>query len=211
MDLLERIANFENMTTADPENEMAHFSLGNAYMEAGRFADAAAAFQRCTELVPTLSKAYQLGGDALIRAGFRAKAVTYLQEGYRVAAEQGDRMPMNAMGELLHSIDAELPAVTTDDRPAGAAAEGGFRCQRTGRLGTQLEKPPFRGPLGEYIHEHISAETWEQWINQGTKVINELRLDFSREHDQQVYDSHMLEFLGLEDIAAKIEAGEPVS
>ena len=32
---------------------------------------------------------------------------------------------------------------------------------------------------------------------QGTKVINELRLDFSREEDQKVYEDYMAEFLSI--------------
>ena len=56
-----------------------------------------------------------------------------------------------------------------------------------------------RGPLGEWIQQHIAAETWSDWIGQGTKVINELRLDFSREEDQAVFDQHMHEFLGIDD------------
>jgi Fe-S cluster biosynthesis and repair protein YggX len=72
-------------------------------------------------------------------------------------------------------------------------------CRRTGRPGTQLEKPPFRGPVGQWIYENISAETWNAWIGQGTKVINELRLDFSREQDQDTFDQHMHEFLGLDE------------
>ena len=51
----------------------------------------------------------------------------------------------------------------------------------------------------EWIRDNISAETWHEWIGQGTKVINELRLDFSREEDQAVYDQHMYEFLGIDD------------
>jgi Flp pilus assembly protein TadD len=34
----DRIAQFEKMASADPTNEMAHFSLGNAYLQTGRFA-----------------------------------------------------------------------------------------------------------------------------------------------------------------------------
>jgi Fe-S cluster biosynthesis and repair protein YggX len=52
--------------------------------------------------------------------------------------------------------------------------------------------------VGAWIQENISAETWKAWIGQGTKVINELRLDFSRDRDQEVYDQHMHEFLGLD-------------
>ena len=36
MDLAQRIAQFENMAHADPDNEMAHFSLGGAYAQACR-------------------------------------------------------------------------------------------------------------------------------------------------------------------------------
>ena len=35
-------------------------------------------------------------------------------------------------------------------------------------------------------------------IGQGTKVINELRLDFSRDRDQEIHDQHMREYLGYE-------------
>ena len=45
----------------------------------------------------------------------------------------------------------------------------------------------------------MAQETWEDWIKQGTKVINELRLDFSRDEDQETYDRYMYEFLGLDD------------
>jgi Fe-S cluster biosynthesis and repair protein YggX len=70
-------------------------------------------------------------------------------------------------------------------------------CASSGRPGNQLDDPPFRGPIGQWIHAHISAETWQVWIDQGTKVINELRLDFSREEDQNTYDLQMYDFLGI--------------
>ena len=42
----DRIAQFEKMAAADPTNEMAHFSLGNAYLQTGRFAEAAQSLER---------------------------------------------------------------------------------------------------------------------------------------------------------------------
>ena len=48
--LTQRIAQFENMTAADPENEMAHFSLGNSYLKAGRHAEAAGSLERLTHV-----------------------------------------------------------------------------------------------------------------------------------------------------------------
>ena len=203
----DRIANFEKMAQADPSNEMAHFSLGNAYLQAGRFAEAAQSLERCLAIAPEMSKAWQLCGQAQVGAGWADKAALTLTRGYEVAARKGDRMPQQAIAELLRSIGREPPKVEApvDEAAEALRASGAFVCQRTGRPGTKMETPPFRGPVGAWIHENISAETWKAWIGQGTKVINELRLDFSRDRDQEVYDQHMHEFLGLDpELLAKI-------
>ena len=196
----DRITQFEKMAREDPTNDMAHFSLGNAYLQAGRAAEAAKAFENAVAVNPGMSKAYQLGGEAMIKAGWVDKAEAILKKGYEVAATRGDRMPQQAIVELLTSIGREPPQVVA--APSGAdqlKISGAFVCRRTGRPGTKLPAPPFRGPLGQWIFENISAETWRTWIGQGTKVINELRLDLSRDQDQDAYDMHMREFLGIDD------------
>ena len=86
-----------------------------------------------------------------------------------------------------------------DEAAERLRASGTFVCSRTGRPGNKMEHPPFRGPIGAWISEHIAQETWTEWIGQGTKVINELRLDLSREEDQKTYDQHMHEYLGLDE------------
>jgi len=194
----QRIAQFTKMATDDPENDMAHYSLGGALMEAGRHAEAAGSYLRATQLNPTFSKAYQMAGQALIEAGQQSRAGEVLTEGYAIAAERGDLMPKKAIAALLESIGAPIPEV------AGAASEapvpeGAFRCQVTGKLGTPMSRPPFKGPVGAWIAENVSRETWNDWIGQGTKVINELRLDLSRDEDAATYDRHMREFLGIDD------------
>ncbi|MFM8640453.1 MAG: Fe(2+)-trafficking protein [Planctomycetota bacterium] len=196
----DRIAQFEKMASADPTNEMAHFSLGKAYLDSGRHAEAARSFERCVELAPDMSKAFQLAGQAMLGAGWADKAVDILNRGYETAARKGDLMPRNAIADLLRSIGREPPrlAPEVDAAAERARAAGGFVCQRTGRAGTKMASAPFRGPVGQWILENISAETWKQWIGQGTKVINELRLDFSRDKDQETYDQHMREFLGID-------------
>ncbi len=201
----DRIAQFEKMASADPSNEMAHFSLGNAYLQAGRHAEAAQSLSRCIELSPEMSKAYQLCAQAMIGAGWVDRAVDVLNRGIALAARKGDRMPEQAMVQLIRSIGREPPTV---ERPAVektpvAPGQGGFTCGRTGRTGTKLAKPPFKGPVGAWIQENISAETWDEWIRQGTKVINELRLDLSRDRDQDMYDQHMREYIGLDDETLK--------
>ncbi len=206
----ERIAQFERMAGEDPDNDMAHFSLGNAYVQAGRHADAAASFQRCIEHNGEMSKAYQLAGQALIDAGQEDRAAELLSTGYEVAASKGDVMPRDAIANLLKRIGRDVPVLSAEAKAKAHQVEqsGSFTCRSTGRPGMQLPDPPMRGALGQWIYENISAETWAAWIGQGTKVINELRLDFSREEDQQVFDQHMCEFLGIdaavyEELAAK--------
>lgn len=201
MDIAQRIAQFENMCREDPENDMAHFSLGGAYNQAGRFEEAARSYLRCVELNPGMSKAYQLGGAALMACGRTDEAAEILRRGYVEASNRGDLMPRNAMAELLEQLGEEVPAVRakTADEVARERGEGGFVCARTGRAGTKMSRPPFRGPVGAWIFEHISKETFDAWIAQGTKVINELRLDLSREEDAEVYDRHMREYLGIDD------------
>lgn len=195
----QRIAQFENMASADPENEMAHFSLGGAYLQAGRAAEAAKSLSRCIELNPEMSKAYQLAGEAMIKAGWSDQAVEILNKGYEVSAAKGDQMPKNAIADLLREIGREPPELSeqTQAKAKEVAESGAFICSRTGRPGTQLPEPPMRGGLGQWIQQNIAAETWQEWIGQGTKVINELRLDFSRDEDQAMYDQQMCEFLGI--------------
>jgi Fe-S cluster biosynthesis and repair protein YggX len=197
----ERITQFENMAAEDPTNDMAHFSLGNAYLQAERHREAAASLKRAIELNPEMSKAYQLAGEALIGAGEEGPAIEVLERGYQIASARGDMMPKQAITALLEGLGRKPPELSAE---AQAEAEriktsGAFICKATGRPGTQLPEPPMRGALGAWIHENIAAETWHGWIGQGTKVINELRLDFSREEDQEVYDQQMCEFLGIDE------------
>lgn len=205
MNIEQRIAQFENMCREDPTNDMAHFSLGGAYNQAGRFGEAARAFLAAIDQNRNLSKAYQMAGAALMACGNVEDAAEVLTRGYNVAGQRGDRMPQQAIGELLTKLGKSLPEVATEEP---AAAGGDFVCRRTGKPGTRLARPPFRGPVGRWIFENISAETFDAWIRQGTKVINELRLDLSRDQDAASYDQHMREYLGIdEDILREISAG----
>jgi Fe-S cluster biosynthesis and repair protein YggX len=201
MDINQRIAQFENMVQADPDNDMAHYSLGNAYAQALRWSDAASSYLRCIDKNPAMSKAYQLAGDALMHAGDNGRAIEVLTTGYKSAGARGDRMPQKAMGELLAKLGAPIPEVaakgpleTLQSAPAGA--------------GTKLSRPPFKGPVGNWIYENVTKETFDAWIAQGTKVINELRLDLSRDEDAAQYDKHMRDYLGIDDeLYQKLQSG----
>lgn len=201
MDANQRIEQFRQLCEQDPANDMAHFSLGGALAQAARHAEAADAYLRCIELTPTFSKAYQLAGAALIEAGKSDRAGEILTRGYTVAEAQGDLMPKKGITELLNKLGLPLPQSTAPTTASGSdpAAPGGFVCRRTNRPGTRMPRPPFRGGLGAWIQDNISKETFDEWIALGTKIINELRLDLSRDNDDAVYDYGMRRFIALTD------------
>jgi Fe-S cluster biosynthesis and repair protein YggX len=198
MEIENRIAQWEKMTLSDPENDMGWFSLGNAYRDGNRPEDAARAYDRAIAVNPGLSRAYQLRGQVLIQLGRNEEAGALLTTGYVKAAERGDVMPQRAMGSLLEKLGLPLPEVK-NAKPEEAVPEDGsaIRCKKTGLLGTRLPDPPMRGAIGRFIYDNYSAQTWRAWIAQGTKVINEMRLDFSNDSHQKVYDTQMMEWLGF--------------
>ena len=64
-----RIEQFRKMAEADPSNELGHFSLGRAYMDAAMFPEAAEAFEKAIAINANLSKAYQLLGASRTSQG----------------------------------------------------------------------------------------------------------------------------------------------
>ena len=198
-----RLQQFKQMSEADPDNELGHFSLGKAYFEAERFSEAIPPLARAVELNPRFSKAYQLLGEAYGRAGQRDKAIEIVTRGVTVADEQGDRMPREAMAGMLRQWGESVPTLrdaVRDGIPDGGSdrATSGFQCTRCRRPNGQLDKPPFKGALGEKILENVCSRCWWDWVTMGTKVINELGLELRNSADQQVYDQYLAEFLQID-------------
>src|SRR5437870_8327631 len=104
-----RIEQFRKMANDDPNNEIGHFSLGRALLEAGDAAEAAKSFQRVIALNPNISKAYQLLADAQLQQGQRDFAIDTLKTGARVAHKRGDLMPKNDMLRKLTELGIEMP------------------------------------------------------------------------------------------------------
>ncbi len=195
----ERIAQFQKMVETDPNNELAHFSLGSALADAGRWKDAGPCFQRVLALNPNYSRAYLLLGRVQRETGDKQYAIQTLTNGYRVAHKQGDLMPRNEMGEMLKELGAAVPDLDSKPAPAaGGGKETGFACSRCGG-GEPLKERPFKGPLGERVLASVCQSCWKEWIGMGTKVINELRLPMHDPQAQEMFDRHMKEFLNLGD------------
>ena len=197
--LNERIAQWEKMTREAPD-DMSWFSLGSAYREAGRLEEADKALAKAIELNDGMSRAYQIRAQTLIQLGHHDEAAEVLTAGYVKAAARGDVMPQRAMESLLQKLGQPVPsteAVAAAMPKVDPTDPNALLDKRSGKVGTRLPDPPMRGPLGKFIFAHYTQQTWREWIGQGTKVINELRLDFSRPDHQKVYEQHMLEWLGI--------------
>jgi Fe-S cluster biosynthesis and repair protein YggX len=181
-ELQDKIDRFQNMAMADPSNDMAHFSLGSALLEAQRFAEAATSFEACVKLNPEMTRAMELGGSAHLQMGNKAEAKKLLIQGYEQAASKGEMRVKDGIEAVMEAAGFELPTVEQVS---------------TAQTGKSLEEPPLPGATGQWILENVDEAQWDVWIGQGTKVINELRLDFSKEEDQKKYGEHMAEFLGI--------------
>jgi Fe-S cluster biosynthesis and repair protein YggX len=193
----ERISRFKNMVEQDPNNELAHFSLARAYMDGDLWTDAVPELQKTLTLKRDFSKAYVLLGTCQKELGQRDLAVSTLTQGYRIAQERGDLMPRNEMGGLLKELGAEVPETHAAELTEDMAAAGQIKCKRCGRIAPKMAEPPFSGEFGLELQNSSCAPCFKEWIGQGTKVINELRLNLTEKPAQDTYDQHMREFLNL--------------
>jgi tetratricopeptide (TPR) repeat protein len=107
--LADQIARFRNMAQEDPDNDLAHFRLGQFLMDDGQFEEAAKSFRRTLEITPEFSKVFQLLGECLIKLDKKAEAIEILTKGWTVADDRGDRMPRDAMEKLLKQLSAPVP------------------------------------------------------------------------------------------------------
>ena len=207
----DRIAQWEKMAEQAPD-DMAFFSLGNAYKEAERYGEAAKAYGKAISENQGMSRAYQFLGESLSKDGREDEAKPLLTKGYKIAAERGDVMPQRSIGEMLKRLDVDLPEVEDAAAKKAEIESSGNMVldRRAGQPQPRLADPPMRGPLGKFIYDHFGQITWNQWIGQGTKVINELRLDFSNVAHQDLYEQHMLEWLQVtqDEVTAYAEAGD---
>jgi len=192
-----RIEQFRKMAAEDPGNELGHFSLGRAYLDAGRYDDAIASFGRAIELNRGTPRAYQFIASAYVKKGEKDRGIEFLSTGMRIAQERGDRTAGEEMRRSLEELGIASPRLA-EPEAARASGEGEVFCHRCVRIGRKLGGEPMRNALGREIGEKICQLCWREWIAMGTKVINELHLTMADPESQRVFEQHMREFLDLE-------------
>ena len=58
-----------------------------------------------------------------------------------------------------------------------------------------LPYKPFSDALGQRIHDGISAQAWQQWIEHSKKIVNEYRLDLTQKKAHDVLKEQCEAFL----------------
>lgn len=205
MDSAERIEQFRKMAQANPDDDLAHYALGQALVDADRFGEAVNVFRHVIKLNQSYSRAYLLLGQSLEQVGDEPGAIDTYQQGYAAAMNRGDLMPANEMKQRLTALggeissDAMIAFAQADATPADERdpEENEVRCLRTKRIGARLTFNPFNDEVGAFIQDKISKESWDEWMEMSIKVINELRLDLGEPAGQRAYDEHMRDFLNL--------------
>jgi Fe-S cluster biosynthesis and repair protein YggX len=61
------------------------------------------------------------------------------------------------------------------------------QCVKLGVLAEGLEKPPFKGELGQRLFNNVSQQAWKAWLEHSKMLINEYRLDLVSEAGQRMW------------------------
>ena len=99
-----KIEPLKKVLAIDPNDEVAWFGLGKAYMEDGNFQEAAAALESCIKVKPTYSAAYLALAQSLQKLARLDPCREVCAKGVDVSLKNGDAMvtkQLQALQQLL--------------------------------------------------------------------------------------------------------------
>ena len=85
------------------------------------------------------------------------------------------------------------------------------RCAKSGQEAEGLDYVPYPGDLGQRIYEHISKQSWQEWVGHQTMLINEYRLTPIDPKARKFLEEEMEKFLfggGSDRPADYVEPGQ---
>ena len=80
------------------------------------------------------------------------------------------------------------------DEKLGAQTVRMVQCVKLGRELPGLDRPPWKGELGQRIYESISKEAWMMWVNHSKMLLNEFRLNPLDPNSQKMMEEQMENF-----------------
>ena len=99
-----RIEPLKKVLAIDPNDDVAWFGLGKAYMEDENFEEAAKALSQCTTVKPTYSAAYYALAQSLHKLGRIDECRTVCTTGIAVSTKNGDAMVTKNLEHLKSSL-----------------------------------------------------------------------------------------------------------
>jgi Fe-S cluster biosynthesis and repair protein YggX len=72
-------------------------------------------------------------------------------------------------------------------------------CRKYGQELPGLDTPPYPGPKGQDIYDHVSRRAWQEWQAHQTRLINEKHLSLADAAARRFLQEEMTKFLAGED------------
>ena len=101
-----RIEPLKKVLGMDPNDEVAWFGLGKAYMDDGNFEEAARALRQCLTVKPTYSAAYYALAQSLHKLNLVDECRTVCATGIEVSTKNGDAMVTKNLEQLRNSLQS---------------------------------------------------------------------------------------------------------
>jgi predicted Zn-dependent protease len=99
-----RIEPLKKILAMDPNDDVAWFGLGKAYMDDGNFEEAATALRHCVTVKPTYSAAYFALAQSLQKLNRFDECRTVCASGIDVSTKNGDAMVTKNLEALRSSL-----------------------------------------------------------------------------------------------------------
>lgn len=101
-----KIEPLKKILAIDPNDDVAWFGLGKAYMDDGNFEEAAKALRQCVTVKPTYSAAYFALAQSLRTLNQLDECRTVISTGIEVSTKNGDAM----VTKNLEAMKSSLPS-----------------------------------------------------------------------------------------------------
>ncbi len=99
-----RIEPLKKVLAIDPNDDVAWFGLGKAYMEDSNWQEAATALERCIAVKPTYSAAYYALAQSLQRLNRIDDCRRICDQGIEVSTKNGDAMVTKNLEQLKSTL-----------------------------------------------------------------------------------------------------------
>ncbi len=100
-----RIEPLKRVLAMEPQDDVAWFGLGKAYMDDGNFEEAANALRQCITVKPNYSAAYFALAQSLHKLNRHKECRTVCDRGIEISTQNGDAM----VTKNLETLKATLP------------------------------------------------------------------------------------------------------